>query len=174
MFTWALKPNKIPKHRLIWWRNVGSLTLFVCICFVMAPKSRYLKSVNHKIVTWNTNRPRRLYFTIFFNLLFLYFPIFSLNCICWHLFSANNISVFTYNFIHVQFHVINIKSYLLPTKIWKLSKELLNFKTKTIPFPLPNGVVNIGQDAQWNLNKHRICRLFITDCFSGNIWLKIY
>ena len=87
MFTWALKPNKISKHRLIWWRNVGSLTFFVCICFVMAPKSRYLKSVNHKIVTWNTNRPRRLYFTIFFNLLFLYFPIFSLNCIYCHLFS---------------------------------------------------------------------------------------
>ena len=31
MFTWALKPNKIPKHRLIWWRNVGSLTFFVCM-----------------------------------------------------------------------------------------------------------------------------------------------
>jgi hypothetical protein len=29
MFTWALKPNKITKHRLIWWRNVGSLTFFV-------------------------------------------------------------------------------------------------------------------------------------------------
>ena len=28
----------------------------------MAPKSRYLKSVNHKIIMWNTNRPRRLYF----------------------------------------------------------------------------------------------------------------
>ena len=27
----ALKPNKIPKHCLIWWRNVGSLTFFVCI-----------------------------------------------------------------------------------------------------------------------------------------------
>ena len=114
MFTWALEPNKIPKHRLIWWRNVGSLTFFVCICFVMAPKSRYLKSVNHRIVMWNTNRPRRLYFTIFFNLLFLYSPIISLNCICCHLFSADNISVFTYNFIHVQFHVIYIKSYLLP------------------------------------------------------------
>jgi hypothetical protein len=74
----ALKPNKIPKHRLVWWRNVGSLTFFVCICFVMAPKSRYLKSVNHKIVMWNTNRPKRLYFTIFFNLLILYSPIFSL------------------------------------------------------------------------------------------------
>jgi hypothetical protein len=23
-------PNKMPKHRLIWWRNVGSLTFFVC------------------------------------------------------------------------------------------------------------------------------------------------
>jgi hypothetical protein len=51
MFTWALKPNKIPNHRLIWWRHVGSLTFFVCIYFVMAPKSRYLKLVNHKIVT---------------------------------------------------------------------------------------------------------------------------
>jgi hypothetical protein len=78
--------------------------------FEIAPKSHYLKS-------WNTNRPRRLYFTIFFNLLFLYFPIFSLNCICCHLFSADNISVFTYNFIHIQFHVIYIKSYILPTNI---------------------------------------------------------
>ena len=77
-----LSQIKYQKHHLIWWRNVGSLTFFVCICFAMASKSCYLKSVNHKIVTWNTNRPRRLYFTIFFNLLFLYFPIFSLNCIC--------------------------------------------------------------------------------------------
>jgi hypothetical protein len=134
----------------------------------MAPKSRYLKSVNHKIVTWNTNRPRRLYFTIFFHLFFLYFPIFSLNSICCHLFSADNISVFTYNFIHVQFHVIYIKilfiTHKYPLKIWKLSKELLNFKTKTMPFPLPNGIVNIGQDVQWNVNKHRICKLSITDC----------
>jgi hypothetical protein len=81
MFTWALKPNKMPKHRLIWWRNVCSLTFFVCIGFVMVPRSRYLKSVNHKMVTWNTNRPRELYFTILFNLLFPYFPIFSLNCV---------------------------------------------------------------------------------------------
>jgi hypothetical protein len=58
-------------------------------------KEMYLKSVNHKIVMWNTNRPRRLYFTIISNLLFLYSPIFSLNCICCHLFSADNISVFT-------------------------------------------------------------------------------
>jgi hypothetical protein len=40
-----------------------------------------------------------------------------------------------------------------PLKIWKLSKELINFKMKTMPFPLPNGVVNIGQGAQWNVNK---------------------
>jgi hypothetical protein len=33
-----------------------------------------------------------------------------------------------------------------------------------MPFPLPNGVVNIGQDVQWNVNKHRICKLSITDC----------
>ena len=81
-----------------------------------APKSSYLKSDNHKIVTWNTNRPRRLYVSISFNLLFLYFLIFSLNCVCCHLFSADNISVFMYNFIHVQFHVIYIKSYLFPHK----------------------------------------------------------
>ena len=114
LFNWALKPNKMPNHRLIWWRNVGSMTFFVCICFVMAPKSRYLKSVNHKIVTWNTNRPRSLYVSISFKLLFLYFPIFSLNCVCCHLFSAD-ISVFMYNFIHVQFQVIYIKSYLFLT-----------------------------------------------------------
>ena len=115
VYLGTYKPNKIPKHRLIWWRNVASLTFIVFICFVMAPKSRYLKSVSHKIVMWNTNRPRRLYFTMFFNLLFLhvYSPIFSLNCICCHLFSADNISVFTYTFIHV----IYIKSYILPKNI---------------------------------------------------------
>ena len=100
MITWALKPNKMQKHRLIWWRNVGSLTFFVCIGFLMAIKSRYLKSVYHKIVTWNTDRTRRLYFIIFFNLLFPYFPIFSWNCVCCHLLSADNFSVFMYNFIH--------------------------------------------------------------------------
>jgi hypothetical protein len=133
----------MPKHRLIWWRNVGSLTFFVCIGLVMAPKSCYLKSVNHKIVTWNTNRPRRLYFTIFFNLLFPYFPIFSLNCVCCHLFSADNFSVFMYNFIHfdsMKFILNHIYSQKFPLKIRKLSKELLNFKTKTIILPLPNTV----------------------------------
>ena len=104
---------------------ISGYAFFVCICFVMAPKSRYLKSVNHKIVTWNTNRPRILYFTIFFNLLFLYFPIFSLNCICCHLFSADNISIFTYNFIHIQFHVIYIKSYILPTNIPAKNLEIV-------------------------------------------------
>jgi hypothetical protein len=68
--------------------------------------------------------------------------------ICCHLFSADNISVFMSNFIHVQFHVIYIKSYLFPhkfpLKIWKLLKELLNFKMETIQLPLPNRVVNIG------------------------------
>jgi hypothetical protein len=44
-----------------------------------------------------------------------------------------------------------------------LSKELLNFKTKTIQL-LFNRVVNIGQDAQWNVNKHRICKLSTTHC----------
>jgi hypothetical protein len=140
MFTWALKPNKI-KHRLIWWRNVGSLTFFACICFVMAPKSRYLKSVNHKIVTWNTNRPRRLYFTIFFNLLFLYFSIFSLNCICCHLFSADNISVFTYNFIHIQFHVIYIKSYILPTNIPAKNLKIVLGITE---FQNENNAISVG------------------------------
>jgi hypothetical protein len=141
----------MPKHRLIWWRNVCSLTFFVCIGFVMGPRSRYLKSVNHKIVTWNTNRPRELYFTIFFNLLFPYFPLFSLNCVCRHLFSADNFSVFMYNFIHfdsMKFILNHIYSPLIPAKNRKLSKELLNFKTKTIQFPSPNRVVNIGQDAQ--------------------------
>jgi hypothetical protein len=119
MFTWALKPNKIPKHRLIWWRNVGSLTFFVWTCFAMAPKSCYLKSVSHKIFMWNTNRPRRLYLTIFLNLLFLYSPIFSLNCIYCHLFSADNISVFTYNFIH-PIPCNLYYSQIFPLKIWKL------------------------------------------------------
>ena len=68
----------------------------VCIGFVMAPKPLYPKSVNHKIVTWNTNRPRRLYFTIFFNFFFHLSPFFPLNCVCCHLFSADNFSVFMY------------------------------------------------------------------------------
>ena len=137
MFTWALKPNKMPKHHLIPWRNVGSLTFLVCISFAMAPKSRYLKSVNHKVVMWNTNRPKRLYFTIFFYLLFPYCPIFSLNCVCWHMFSAENFSVFMY--ICIQLYpfpctglTLNHIYYpqIFPLKIWKLSKELLNFKNE--------------------------------------------
>ena len=32
----------------------------------MAPKSRELESVNYKIDTWNTNRPRKLYFNRLF------------------------------------------------------------------------------------------------------------
>ena len=51
-----------------------------------------------------------------------------------------------------------------------MSKELLNFKTKTMSFPLPNGVINIGQDAQWNVNKHKICKLSTTDC----VFLEIF
>jgi hypothetical protein len=31
-------------------------------------------------------------------------------------------------------------------------------------------VVNIGQDVQWNVNKHRICKLSITDC----VFLEIF
>ena len=50
------------------------------------------------------------------------------------------------------------------------AKELLNFKTKTIQLPLPNRVVNIGQDAQWNVNKLRIWKLFTTDC----VFLEIF
>ena len=37
-------------------------------------------------------------------------------------------------------------------------------------FSLPNRVVNIGQDVQWNVNKHMICKLSITDC----IFLEIF
>jgi hypothetical protein len=83
-------------------------------------------------------------------LLFSYFPIFSLNCVCWHLFTADTSSVFMYNFIHfdsMKFILNHIYSPQIPAKIWKLCKELLNFKMKTIQLPLPNRVVNIGQDA---------------------------
>ena len=59
MFTLELKPNKIPKPQLILFRIVGILTYFIFICFLMAPKSRYLKSVNHKIVMWHASRPYR-------------------------------------------------------------------------------------------------------------------
>jgi hypothetical protein len=41
-----------------------------------------------------------------FILLFPYFPIFSLICVYRHLFSAENFSVYMYNFIH--FHVQNL------------------------------------------------------------------
>ena len=55
-----------------------------------------------------------------------------------------------------------------------MSKELPNFKTKTIQLSLPYRVVNIGQDAQWNVKKKQDMqimhyRLF----FSGNIWLSL-
>jgi hypothetical protein len=172
MFTWALESNKMPKHCLIRWRNVGSLTFFVCLSFAMVHKSRYLKSVNHKIVMWNTNRPMQgdcilQYFLICF---FHISPFFLLNCVCHHLFSAENFSVFMY-ILSISMYRINIKSYLLfiphnfLLKIWKLSKELPNFKTKTIQLLLPYRVVNIGQDVQWNVNKPRICKLSTTDCF---------
>ena len=89
MITWALSQIKCQKHRLIWWRNVGSPDLFCLHRFC------YLNSVNHKIVTWNTNKPIASLgdcnFTIFFNLLF------PLNCVCCHLFSADNFC------FHVQF-----------------------------------------------------------------------
>jgi hypothetical protein len=52
MFTLEHKPNKIPKPQLIPFRIVGILTYFIFICFLMAPKSSYLKLINHKIVMW--------------------------------------------------------------------------------------------------------------------------
>jgi hypothetical protein len=74
---------------------------------------------------YNTIRQRKWYcfrFEISLNLLFLYFAIFSLNCICGHLFSADNISVFTYNFIHVQFHFTVVSSRSLKSvNIWNWS-----------------------------------------------------
>ena len=30
---------------------------------------------------------------------------------------------------------------------------------------------NIGYDVQWDVNKHTMCKLSITDCFLGNILL---
>ena len=152
-----------------------NITYFVeemsaCTCLVMVPKSRYLKSVNHKIVTWNTNRPRRLYVTISFNLLFLYIPIFSLNCVCCHLFSADNISVFMYNFIHfdsMKFILNHIDSPQIPAK--NCLRNYLISKRKQYHCCCLI-VVNIGQDAQWNVNKHRICKLFTTDC----VFLEIF
>ena len=86
-----LRQIKCQKHRLIRWRNVGSLTFSVCISFVIEHKSRYLKSVNHKIVIWNTNRPRRLYFTFAFSIIPHFFIklclpsfVFSRAFICFH------------------------------------------------------------------------------------------
>jgi hypothetical protein len=35
MFTWALKPNKMPQHRLIRLRNVGSLTFCVILIGIL-------------------------------------------------------------------------------------------------------------------------------------------
>ena len=51
-----------------------------------------------------------------------------------------------------------------------MSKELLNFKMKTIQLLWPNRVVNIGQDAQWNVNRHRICKLSTINC----VFLEIF
>ena len=100
-FSRVSKPHTHITHML---RQCTSIVYILYCAYIC---NGDLKSVNHKIVTWNTNRPRRLYFTIFFNLYFLYFPIFSFNCICCHLFSADNISVFTYNFIHVIYISLN-------------------------------------------------------------------
>jgi len=41
---------------------------------------------------------------------------------------------------------------------------------ETIQLPLPNRVVNIGQDVQWNVNKHVDMQIIHYElCFSGNI-----
>ena len=32
------------------------------------------------------------------------------------------------------------------------------------------GAKTVGQDVQWNVNKHRICKLFIMDC----VFLEIF
>jgi len=40
--------------------------------------------------------------------------------------------------------------------------------------PLPNRVVNIGQDAQWNVSIHRICKLSTTDCVFWKYLTLIY
>lgn len=51
LFTWALVQNKITKYSL------SSLEMYrlwyIYIRFLMALKSRYLKSVNYKILTWH-------------------------------------------------------------------------------------------------------------------------
>ena len=59
----------------------------------------------------------------------------------------------------------HIYSTQFPAKNLKIVKELPNFKMKTIQLSLPYRVVNIGQDAQWNVNKPRICKLSTTDWF---------
>jgi hypothetical protein len=152
----------MPKHRLIRRRNIGSLTFFVCICFVMAPKSCYIKSVNHKVDMWNTNRPRRLYFTIFFNLHFPYFPTFFIKlCLLSHVFSGEFLC------FHVQLYPFPCTELIL-NHIYSPQFPAKNLKT--IELPLPNRVVNIGQDAQWNVSKHRICKLSTTDC----VFLEIF
>jgi hypothetical protein len=73
-FEWESLGNVLTDRFTVTCGYFKTITWKASICFVMAPKSRYLKSVNHKIVTWNTNRPRRLHITIFFNLLFYISP----------------------------------------------------------------------------------------------------
>ena len=140
----------------------------------MAPKSHYVKSVNHKIVTCNTNRSRRLYFTIFFNLLFLYFPIFSLNCICRRLFSADNNSVFTTGTCFIQKMYVPSSSLLqgkhLPfspsplrlnifrlfvilslTQLYRYTPEIFLFSTATFKYIYRTPLRRIGQEYSANV-----------------------
>jgi hypothetical protein len=97
----------------------------------MAPKSRCLKSFNHNVVMWNTNRSRRLYFKIFFNSPFLCFPILSLNCVCCHMFSAENFSVFMYPQLYLFPYTELILNHIYSTQfpsIFTLIKRTMRFK----------------------------------------------
>ena len=87
--------------------------------------------------------------------------VFSGEFLCFH--------VQLYPFPYTELILNHIYSPQFPAKNRKLSQELLNFKTKTMPFPLPNWVVNIGQDAQWNVNKHSVfLEIFDFDYLSQN------
>ena len=63
-----------------------------------------------------------------------YFHIFSINCFCRHLFSVDNfcLHVQFYLFPRTEFELNHIYSTQFPLKIWKLSKELPNFKTTIV------------------------------------------
>jgi hypothetical protein len=106
-------------------------------------RARYLKSVNHKVVMWKTNRPRRLYFTIFFNLLFPYFPIFLIKLCFLVACFQRRISLFSCTTLSISMYRIDNMR-----QATYLKDEVLKFQEYDDPYTLasPDPITNNFDD----------------------------